>query len=183
MDSAYEVRYRDPDDDPEGGPSLRTLHDRALEASELGVCLWFLGVHGGAGESTLAELLLGSGAAKHRWPVDPGGTPIRVVLVARTSHAGLTAVQAAMRDWYARHADRIDLLGLVLVASRPGRPAKQLRALQARVEHATRQTWLLPWVESWSLGEAPSPANTPKQVRALLRDLNVALTTTNPEGN
>ena len=58
--------------------------------------VWWLGVHGGAGESTLSALAAGSRPAQHGWPIpDAAGTVHRVVLVARTNWGGLTAAQRA----------------------------------------------------------------------------------------
>src|ERR1039458_2891135 len=68
-----------------------------------GVAVWWVGVHGGAGESTLEEIFGGSRAAGHRWPVaPPGAAPVLVVLVARTDARGVRAVESAMRDWQTR---------------------------------------------------------------------------------
>jgi hypothetical protein len=47
----------------------RVLEERVPGSSEGGVLVWWLGVHGGAGESTLARLFKGTRAAEHRWPV------------------------------------------------------------------------------------------------------------------
>jgi hypothetical protein len=75
-----------------------------------------------------------------------------------------------MRDWNDRHARHINVLGLVLVANRPGRAAKQLKELVFDVEHATRASWSMPWVEAWELGEIPSEINAPRQQVQQLTD-------------
>lgn len=153
-----------------------SLPDRQLQADELSTPVWWLGVHGGAGESTLELLLAGTRAAQHAWPVRQDGQLTNVVLVARLSHHGLTSVQAAMRDWNDRHARHINVLGLVLVANRPGRAAKQLKELVFDVEHATRASWSMPWVDAWELGEIPSEINAPRQqVQQLTEGLIAAL--------
>jgi hypothetical protein len=140
------------------------------------VLVWWLGVHGGAGESTLAGLFKGTRAAEHAWPVAlPDGARSVVVLVARTSFHGMTAVQAAMRDWDQRERGRVFVLGLVLVAHRPGRLPNDLRRLRRDLEGATERLWLVPWCERWSAGEIPSRANCPKAVEQLCTDLTVAL--------
>ena len=83
--------------------------------------VWWLGAHGGAGESTLEELFSGSRAADHSWPLTAAERPpARVVLVARTHARGLRAAQSAIREWAAGDA-QVLLLGLVLIADAPGR--------------------------------------------------------------
>jgi hypothetical protein len=136
-----------------------------------GVALWWVGVHGGAGESTLEEIFGGSCAAGHRWPVAPPGTaPVLVVLVARTDARGLRAVQSAMRDWQTR-ALNVRLLGLVLMADAPTRSPRALRDLQKVVSGGVPRVWSFPWVESWRAGGVPSRSNSPRQAQRLLADL------------
>lgn len=157
-------------------PRERTLGERVVGDGEGGARLWWLGVHGGAGESTLARLFRATRAAEHRWPVGVrGGGKALVVLVARTDWWGMTAVQGAMREWDQHERDQVLVLGLVLVAHRPGRLPKDLQRLQRDVLGATERVWLVPWCERWSAGELPSRANSPKAVEQLCADLSVAL--------
>jgi hypothetical protein len=158
---------------PLPGPGLT---EWTLSSSELAIPAWWLGVHGGAGESTLEALFSGTAAANHSWPLRPDEELTNVVLVARTTARGLYAVQAAMRDWNERHAGRVNVLGLVLVASHPGRVAKELQELVRDVEGATRECWSMPWVDAWELGEIPSEVNAPRQqVQALMAGLVAGL--------
>jgi hypothetical protein len=134
-----------------------------------------LGVHGGAGETALARLFAGVPAAEHMWPISDGSRT-GVVLVARTNFWGMSAAQAAMRDWSANYRRHVDVLGLVLVADRPGRLPRPLLDFQHDLEGATPNLWRLPWVECWSLGEIPSRENAPtKAVEALRLGLSAAL--------
>jgi hypothetical protein len=136
-----------------------------------GVAVWWVGVHGGAGESTLEEIFGGSCAAGHRWPVAAvGSPPVVVVLVARTDARGLRAVQSAMRDWQTRGLG-LRLLGLVLTADAPTRSPRALRDLQRVVSGGVPRVWSFPWVEGWRAGEVPSRANSPRQAERLLADL------------
>lgn len=129
--------------------------------------LWFLGAHGGAAESTLAELLPGAGAADHRWPEPADGSIPTVVLTARTSYAGLSAARAAATQWAARDTPPVHLLGLVLIADAPGRLSKPLRELAELVAGGVPRKWDLPWVEAWRVG-----ARADQKVTArLFRDL------------
>src|SRR5947209_2023534 len=83
-------------------PAPEDCLTRREVAGEERAAVWWLGAHGGAGESTLEELFAGSRAAGHAWPLVPASEPpARVVLVARTHAHGLKAAQLAIRDWAA----------------------------------------------------------------------------------
>ena len=132
---------------------------------------WWLGAHGGAGESTLEELFSGSRAAHHSWPLTAANLPpARVVLTARTHAHGLKAAQSAIREWAAGDA-QVLLLGLVLIADAPGRLPHGLRQLSGLIAGGVPAVWSLPWIEAWRVGEPPAPHNAPKVVRRLLEDL------------
>jgi hypothetical protein len=134
-----------------------------------------LGVHGGAGETSLARLFASVPAAEHEWPISTGRRT-SVVLVAGTNFLGMTAAQAAMRDWSANYRQHVVVLGLTLIANRPGRLPRLLLDLEQDLAGATPNLWRLPWVECWSLGEVPSRENAPtKEVEALRLDLTAAL--------
>jgi hypothetical protein len=159
------------------GPRER-LPRRHLDPDEE-VAVWWLGVHGGAGESTLEELFVGSRAAGHHWPLTGADRPAaQVVLVARTHARGLKAAQSAMREWAAGHV-RVRVLGLVLIADAPGRLPHELRELAQLIAGGVSAVWWLPWSEAWRVGEPPAPRNAPKVVRRLLEDLR---TLTGSEG-
>ncbi|MGH2886494.1 MAG: DUF6668 family protein [Solirubrobacteraceae bacterium] len=135
------------------------------------MAVWWLGAHGGAGESTLEELFSASSAAEHSWPLSAAECPpARVVLVARTHARGLVAAQSAIREWAAGDAEVL-LLGLVLIADAPGRLPRGLRRLADLVAGGVPAVWSLPWIEAWRVGEPPALHNAPKVVRQLLDDL------------
>ncbi|WP_454173552.1 DUF6668 family protein [Microbacterium maritypicum] len=100
------------------------VHDRGATAA-----LWWVGAHGGSGESTLAALMPGTQAAGHAWPRTPSQTPARTVLVARGDARGLRAAQDAMRQWAAGLVPSVEVLGLVVMADAPGRVPRSLRDL------------------------------------------------------
>ena len=151
------------------GPQDRLA--RRLLGDDEQAAVWWLGAHGGAGESTLEELFSGSRAADHRWPLTgPDRPPARVVLVARTHAHGLRAAQSAVREWAAGDAPVL-LLGLVLIADAPGRLPHGLRQLADLISGGVGSVWSLPWIEAWRVGEPPAPHNAPKVVRRLLLDL------------
>jgi len=146
------------------------LQRRRLEPGEQ-AGVWWLGAHGGAGESTLEELFSGSRGAGRCWPLSATNVaPARVVLVARTHAHGLTAAQTAIREWAGGGVDVL-LLGLVLIADAPGRLPHGLRRLAGLVAGGVPALWSVPWIEAWRVGEPPAPHNAPKIVRRLLEDL------------
>lgn len=143
--------------------------------------VWWVGVHGGAGETTLATLLPGSRAAGHAWPVIESSTAAggagAVVLVARTSMSGLRAAQRAAGEWASGSACGVDLLGLALIADAPGRLPRPLKDFAAIVAGGVPRVWHLPWIESWRLGEDPSALSAPRSVRRLIADVSVLVPT------
>ncbi|MFJ4418803.1 DUF6668 family protein [Streptomyces sp. NPDC088925] len=135
---------------------------------------WWLGCHGGAGVTSL-QRALGDGAdALRGWPyLGPAHPAPQVVLVARSSAAGLEAAQAAARQWAARQAGTPDpgLLGLVVVADAPGRLPPPLRRLRDLVAGGVPRTWDVPFTEAWRLGEDPA-THHPRAVTTLARALH-----------
>lgn len=123
--------------------------------------VWVVGAHGGAGESALVGAGRGLGGAERSWP--GGGQPC--VLVARTSHRGLLAAQAALAQWAAGGAQST-LLGLVLIADAPGRLPKPLRDLAAVVGGGAPRVWQVGWSEAVRMGDAD-----PQVWRKVLADL------------
>lgn len=136
--------------------------------------VWWLGVHGGAGETTLASLAVGSRPAGHGWPAVERTTS-RVALVARTNWAGLTAAQRAATEWASGAlGDTVQLVGLVLIPDAPGRLPKPLRDMQQVIGGGVPRVWTLPWVEAWRLGPVDPSVPMPKEFRALLADLQLS---------
>ena len=133
--------------------------------------VWWLGVHGGAGESTLEQLLDGSRAAGHAWPVPAPGTHAAarpsVVLVARTHAHGLRAAQAAARDWASGDVP-VRLLGLLLIADAPGRLPRPLRDLSRLVAGGVPASWSVAWYEPWRLGTPVATAGKPGDAMAAI---------------
>ena len=146
------------------------IHDRGTTAA-----LWWVGAHGGSGESTLAALMPGSQAAGHAWPRTPSQTPARTVLVARGDARGLRAAQDAMRQWAAGLVPSVEVLGLVVMADAPGRVPRSLRDLLQVVSGGVPRTWTVPWVEAWRVGEPPALASSPREVQRLVDELTALL--------
>lgn len=137
--------------------------------------LWFVGTHGGAGESTLAALVPGWAPAGHGWPLPPGHEQARIVLTARSSMHGLRSAQIAATQWAAGLVPRAQVLGLVVIADAPGRLPRPLREFTQIVGGGLPRTWTVPWVEAWRLGETPNLATAPRDVRRLVEDLTALL--------
>jgi len=149
------------------------LPQRPVTSNDRDVTIWWAGVHGGAGETTLERCVPDTKATGHTWPTAPprdDTPPPRVVLVARTSHHGLTAAQRALRDWAAGGIP-VELAGLVLIPDAPGSLPKPLRELAALVAGGAPHTWRLAWSAECRLGHDPA-TNPPKGIRRLLNDLN-----------
>src|SRR5690625_3533933 len=145
--------------------------------------LWWVGAHGGAGESTLAALVSQWHAAEGAWPrVSGQNLPARVVLVARSNVAGLKAAQRAATQWAAGLVPSVELLGLVIVADAPGRLPRPLRDLAQLVGGGVPRTWMVPWVEQWRPGHELSLPDAPRQVRQLVKELTELIRAGAPTG-
>ncbi|MEV0801996.1 MULTISPECIES: DUF6668 family protein [unclassified Kribbella] len=176
-----------PSPQPAGGPSApqhgvsapaedQRLPKFAIPAADT---LWWVGVHGGAGETTMSLLLPGSRAANHRWPIPPPPVPTPVVLVARTHGSGLRAAQRAAVEWASGVVQGVAVLGLVLIADAPGRLPRVLDDFADIVGGGVPRVWDIPWIEEWRRGEAPTPENTPDEVFEVLESI-YALRAANP---
>lgn len=140
-------------------------------ARPTGAALWWVGTHGGAGESTMAALVPGWAGAERAWPQHSSGSPARVVLVARSNLRGLKAAQAAARQWAAGLVPHTEVVGLVVIADAPGRLPKPLRNFMQVVTGGVQRSWLLPWVEGWRLGEPVSLESAPREYQSLVDEL------------
>lgn len=136
-----------------------------------GARLWWVGCHGGSGESTLAALLPATAATDHRWP-DPGEGSAPVVLVARTSLAGLQAAQRAVGQWAGGQAGNVTLLGLLLLADAPGKLPKELRPTRDLLRAGLlgrAELWEVDWVPGWRLGRPDVPRDLAAVLTAITR--------------
>lgn len=139
--------------------------------------LFFVGAHGGAGESSLAALSPNWAAAGHAWPqVTTSNNRSRVVIVARSNMQGLLAAQRAATQWGSGLVPFVDVVGLVIVADAPGKLPRPLRDFAAVVGGGVPRVWNVPWSDALRLGELPDPTTAHKDVRALVTDLTAILT-------
>ncbi len=158
---------------PQKGVPTPSLHARLpVSQTDNSAVLWFVGAHGGSGESTLASLVSEWKPAGHQWP-GPKGGPARVVLVARSNMHGLKRAQQAATQWASGLLPHVDLVGLVVVADAPGRLPRSLRDFEQVVAGGAPRTWHVPWISSWRLGEVLAVADLPRDVRRMVAELNV----------
>ncbi|MBV9450748.1 MAG: hypothetical protein JO345_33145 [Streptosporangiaceae bacterium] len=170
---------REPSHRPQGWNTAPIAH-RDFHDSNQQVPISVVGVHGGAGTSTVARLLSASDAGR-RWPnPDKLGYPLRMVLTARTSAAGLMAASQALARYCAMaHPEGPYLVGFVLVADAPGRLPKPLNR-RIHILTSTTMVFRLPWVREWRLSETTPDPRTEWPVVLSLRSFveHAALTTT-----
>ncbi|MFF1253801.1 DUF6668 family protein [Pseudarthrobacter sp. NPDC058329] len=133
--------------------------------------VWVTGVHGGAGETRLSRILEGARPTEHAWPVlEDGLSKAAVLLVCRSDMHGLKAAQRALIQWASGAAPDVNLLGLAVLADAPGKLPKALRDFAALIGGGAPRLWMLPWVESWRLGDINS--GTPgREYQRLIADL------------
>ncbi|MEV8089156.1 DUF6668 family protein [Streptomyces nigra] len=127
----------------------------------------WIGLHGGAGVTTLATVYGGQDCGRN-WPGPHDPRP--VLLVARTHASGLATVPGAI-DLFRRGAapQGLDLEGVVLVADAPGRLPRPLAERVSALESVI-DVYRVPWVPDWRLGDPPGPpAPPPRQTEALAR--------------
>lgn len=161
---------------PQRGIRAPELEDQLpIYEQEGSAPVWWLGTHGGAGESTLASLVPGWRAAGHGWPQTPGPAPANVVLTARSNICGLRAAQAAATQWAAGLVPNVNVLGLVILADSPRRPPVPLRQLAQLVSGGVPRAWNVGWIEAWRMEPVPSLADAPSDLRRLVDDVHTLL--------
>jgi len=165
-----------------GRPAGGGLPSREVPAGS--VCV--VGVSGGSGETTLAQLLTDVHAdlqvpvmaTDHYWPV---GRPVScpVVLCARTTMASLEAAQRAAAQWAGGAAPAAAVVGLVLMADAAGREPRPITDFARILAGGVPQLWRIPWVPAWRLGP-PDPQFSPRPVAAALPGIEAALARCSP---
>lgn len=153
-----------------GHPSAASLLNEEHQVPAGVVSL--VGLHGGAGVSTLAALLgedVADGGSRFPDPNPYLPTP-RAVLVARTHARGLEVAERITTAWSHREIDGVDVLGLVLVDDGP-RIAAPTRQVVARLLRMTPHGWHIPWVEAWRTASSPSLSGVrlPRTIKSIRR--------------
>ncbi|MCZ2404386.1 hypothetical protein IV498_14670 [Paenarthrobacter sp. Z7-10] len=157
---------------PRPGPAGR-LPER--KASGVLPQFWWLGVHGGAGETSLAQATIDTKAAEHHWPLSD--KPVPVVLVCRSNITGLQAAQRAATEWASGSRTSTSVLGLVVVADAPGRLPARIRDFTRIVGGGVPHLWTVPWMEQWRLGHHVPAEELPRTVRTVLDQVRLAAST------
>ncbi|MGP2436621.1 DUF6668 family protein [Streptomyces sp. JW3] len=124
----------------------------------------WVGTHGGAGVTTLAEVYGGQDCGRN-WP-GPADPP-SALLVARTHAAGLAAAVRALDA--VRHGEvppGLHLAAVVLVADAPGRLPRPL-VQRVRLLESAVEVHRVPWVPAWRLGDLDG--SPPRGTEALAR--------------
>lgn len=165
--------------------------DHPIESVTPGALVYVVGLHGGAGVSTVAGLireqasdLPGEAARELRiaWPTSAlPGMPINVIAVARTHHRGLLAAERFARAWAGGTLPGGRLLGIVLVDDGPRLAKAQLKAVE-RIGRMTPHGWRVRWAETWRLSE-PSLTGSSPRVRWTIRRIRKLAQTPPMEGN
>lgn len=137
--------------------------------------LFWVGAHGGSGETSLEALAPQWSATDHTWPLATAADRARVVVVARTHMSGLLAAQSALTQWASGGVPFVDVLGVVFIADAPGRIPRLLRDFATVVAGGAPRRWDVPWIESWRLGETPTLGEAPGRVTRLIEELNSLL--------
>lgn len=133
------------------------LDGYAVEHSLTGGTYWWMGAHGGAGETTLAAMDPNGWEAGHAWPLHPAGS--HVVVVARETATGLQAATNARKSIAAGAVPGVTLLGLVTIAAAPGKTPPTITQRLRLLEKAYPRTRRIPWRPE--LITAPDPQEVP----------------------
>lgn len=132
-----------------------------------------VGLHGGAGVTTLTSLL-GEGVADAgtQMPAENPYVPERpcVLLVARTHARGLSVAEEVTTAWSHRELPTLDVIGLVLVDDGPKLSAATRQAV-SRLLRMTPHGWHIPWVEAWRSSSTPSLSGVrlPRTIKSIRR--------------
>ena len=135
-----------------------------------------MGLHGGAGATTLAGLLgEGSSDVGRRWPISNNawtGTawPIPVIAVARNDHSGLKAADDFVRSWANGQLTGSHLSALVLIDAGPRVSDARRKATKRLMRMVPRGTHI-PWMDSW-LDAPPDPKRLPGRIKRIIKLLN-----------
>lgn len=135
-----------------------------------------MGIHGGAGATTVAALL-GDGATEvgQSWPISQNAWtgsawPIPVIAVARTDHTGLAATDRFIRSWANGQLTGSQLSALVLIEAGPRTSDARKKATKRLLRMVPRGTHI-PWMDSW-LDAPPDPARLPGRIKRIIKLLN-----------
>lgn len=159
---------------PQPGSGLPEGKGLELRPTTQNARLWWVGTHGGSGESTLAALMEGSCDAHHAWPVPANSSTgeVPVILTCRTNLLGLRSAQEALKQWASGAVPGVRLLGLVMSADAPGKSPRALKDFARLVAGGAPRVWDLPWIEEWRTDPPVTPSDhhgANRRVRRVIR--------------
>lgn len=135
-----------------------------------------MGLHGGAGATTLSTLLGESALDVGRaWPLSQSTRtqapwPLPVIAVARTDHTGLSAADRFVRSWANGQLSGSQLSALVLIEAGPRTSDARKKATKRLLRMVPRGTHI-PWMDPW-LDAPPDPARLPGRIKRIIKLLN-----------
>lgn len=139
--------------------------------------LWVIGVHGGAGETTVSRLIPGSRPTQHAWPeTEPPAPVAHALLVCRSDRHGLEMARKALIEWASPLSPRLELLGLAVLADAPGKLPRSLQDLLGIIGGGAPRLWFLPWVEAWRTNHVDPTEDVPRPTRKFITEVNSLLT-------
>jgi len=135
-----------------------------------------MGLHGGAGATTLTGLL-GPTAADigQTWPVSHSTRtqatwPLPVIAVARTDRTGLSTAERFIRSWANSQLPGSKLSALVLIEAGPRTSEARKKATKRLLRMVPRGVHI-PWMDSW-LDAPPDPNRLPGRIKRIIKVLN-----------
>ncbi len=138
-----------------------------------------MGLHGGAGATTLTGLL-GPTAADigQAWPISHSTRtqatwPLPVIAVARTDHTGLSAAERFIRSWANGQLTGSKLSALVLIEAGPRTSEARKKATKRLLRMVPRGVHI-PWMDSW-LDAPPDPNRLPGRIKRIIKLLNTPI--------
>lgn len=174
------VAFYGPQSPPRTGAPAGFTHSWRTQQMDLYGSIGVLGLHGGAGASTVTHLL-GENALEvgREWPVPLGQTGAQaplggVVAVGRDDFRGLKAADVFVKAWAAGNLPGPPLLGLVFVASSPHLTAPRAHESK-RILHVVPMGLRLPWMGLWLEG-APNTDALPRRIKQTVKTIKKALT-------
>ncbi|MGW4352830.1 hypothetical protein ACWELJ_12155 [Nocardia sp. NPDC004582] len=148
----------DPTPPPAAVPPVAMWHRAVPNRPPRPPLLWLVGVHGGAGVSSLAASLRWAGDAGQRWPARIGAgadmdSPL-VVLVGRSHLRGVNALHRALLAHQARATPAGSVVVGVLTVADSARPlpvpvARRREEMEGLAIELGARTWRLGWLEPW----------------------------------
>ncbi|WP_181276465.1 DUF6668 family protein [Brevibacterium oceani] len=133
-----------------------------------------MGLHGGAGTSTVASFFgdqatdVGLG-----WPIAGGWTrprpELNVVAVCRNHRAGIEAGMEFAKQWASGSLQDSRLLGIVIVDDGPKLLEAQKKATK-RLGQMTPHGWHVPWIEEWRISP-PDTQRLPRRIKQTVKKI------------